>query len=97
MTGNQLQNTQQSTAVDAPRNVILADFLMSRAKDFQAVKTVDADKFLCVVKNAVLRDPEIAEASKQSVYLECMKAINDGLVLDGREAALTLFKVNKKQ
>src|SRR5690606_30511212 len=37
------------------------------------------------------RDPQIAEASTQSVFLECQKAIADGLVLDGREAALTRF------
>lgn len=97
MTGNQLQNSQQSTAVDVPRNVKLAEFLTNKIEDFRAVKTVDADKFLRVVKNASLRDPEIAEASMQSIYLECMKAINDGLVLDGREAALTRFKVNKRK
>lgn len=92
MTGNQLQQTNTET-----RPVKLAAFLEGKAEDFKAIKTVDGAKFLRVVKNAILRDPEIAEASTQSVYLECMKAINDGLLLDGREAALTRFKVNKRR
>lgn len=79
------------------RMVKLSDFLTEKAEDFKAVATVDPEKFLRVVKNAILRDPEIAEASVQSVYLECMKAMNDGLVLDGREAALTRFKTNKRR
>lgn len=79
------------------RMVKLSNFLVEKADDFKEVATIDPDKFLRVVKNAVLRDPEIAEASMQSVYLECMKAMNDGLVLDGREAALTRFKTNKRR
>lgn len=79
------------------RMVKLSNFLVEKAEDFKEVATVNPDKFLRVVKNAVLRDPEIAEASMQSVYLECMKAMNDGLVLDGREAALTRFKTNKRK
>lgn len=91
-------NTPTKTEV-APvaRTVKLAEFLTNKMEDFKAVETVDSAKFLRVVKNAILRDPEIAEASAQSVYLECMKAMNDGLVLDGREAALTRFKTNKRR
>lgn len=91
--------TNQSTALtpQKERMVKLSNFLVEKADDFREVATIDPDKFLRVVKNAVLRDPEIAEASMQSVYLECMKAMNDGLVLDGREAVLTRFRTNKRK
>ena len=71
--------------------VALATFLDSKKSDFAAVSLVDPEKFMRTVKNALMKDPQIAEASTQSVFLECQKAIADGLVLDGREAALTRF------
>ena len=39
-----------------------------------------------MMNNAILKDPQIAEASPTSVFAECQKAASDGLVLDGREA-----------
>lgn len=96
MAGTQLSTTQQQQLAQRERTTKLSSFLDEHAEDFKAVATVDTEKFLRVVKNAILRDPQVAEASMQSVYLECMKAMNDGLVLDGREAALTRFKTNKR-
>lgn len=73
----------------------LAEYLSTRKQDFAAVSVIDPDKFMRTVKNCIMRDPLIAEASTQSVFLECQKAIADGLVLDGREAALTRFKTKR--
>lgn len=75
--------------------VALAQYLDTRKDDFAAVSLVDPEKFMRTVKNALMKDPQIAEASTQSVFLECQKAIADGLVLDGREAALTRFKTKR--
>jgi len=88
---NQLQKTEERG-----RQHQLADFLQTRADDFKAVMVIEPERFLRMVKNAVLKDPKIAEATTQSVYLECMKAAADGLVLDGREATLTRFVTNKR-
>lgn len=96
MAGTQLSTQQQTQLAQRERTMKLSTFLDERAEDFKKVATVDTEKFLRVVKNAILRDPLVAEASAQSVYLECMKAMNDGLVLDGREAALTRFRTNKR-
>lgn len=52
---------------------------------------VDPERFVRTFKNALIRDPKIAEADKTSIFLECQKAATDGLVLDGREAVLTRF------
>lgn len=77
------------------RATALAQYLDTRKDDFAAVSLVDPEKFMRTVKNALMKDPQIAEASTQSVFLECQKAIADGLVLDGREAALTRFKTKR--
>jgi len=58
--------------------------------------TISIDRFMRIVKNAILKDPEVAEADPTSVFLEVQKAAQDGLVLDGREAVLTRFKGQKK-
>lgn len=50
---------------------------------------VSADKFLRTAKDALQRNPSIAETcSRTSIYFACADAARDGLVLDGREAAL---------
>lgn len=76
---------------EKPKTVQLVEFLDSRKQDFNDVLTVNPERFMRTLKNAILRDPKIAEASKQSVFLEVQKACADGLMLDGREAALTRF------
>lgn len=85
---------QQVTIQDRAKT--LATFLESKRDEFASVALVDPERFMRVVKNALMRDGKIAEASNQSVFLECQKAISDGLVLDGREAALTRFNTRKQ-
>jgi recombination protein RecT len=58
---------------------------------------IPADKFLRVLKTTMTMRPEINRATPQSVVAEVMKAAADGLVLDGREAALVIFKVKKRR
>lgn len=58
---------------------------------------VSVDRFVRTFKNALARDPQIAEASQRSIFLECQKAAQDGLVLDGREAVLTRFNRSVKK
>ena len=75
---------------------LAAYFEQSKEKFTSFMPEEQVGKFLRVLNNAILRDPEIATASKTSVFLECQKAASDGLVLDGREAVLTRFKSNKR-
>lgn len=76
----------------------LAAYFSGAADKFSSfMPEKDVAKFLRVVNNAIMRDPQIAEASTQSVFLECQKAAADGLVLDGREAVLNRFLTNKRQ
>ena len=52
---------------------------------------ISPDKFVRVVMTAVGQNPGLLEANRQTLYASCMKAAQDGLLPDGREAALVMF------
>ena len=56
---------------------------------------VTPDKFVRVLMTAVQQTPKLLEADRQSLYQAAMKSASDGLLCDGREAALVTF--NTKQ
>lgn len=58
--------------------------------------SLPSDRFVRTVQTAITLNPDLAEADKNSVLTSCMKAAADGLVLDGREAALTIYNVKQK-
>lgn len=58
---------------------------------------ISAEKFQRTVITAVQSDPDLLTADRQSLILACMKAAQDGLLPDKREAAIVIFKENKKQ
>lgn len=49
-------------------------------------------KFMRTVVGAVQSNPAIMQCSTESVISSCKKAAQDGLIIDGREAALVPFK-----
>lgn len=59
---------------------------------------ISVDKFIRTVQTAITMQPAIGEAAAssrdgmQSLMTACTKAATDGLILDGREAALVTFK-----
>lgn len=55
---------------------------------------VASKKFVRTAQTALSFNPDIALCSANSVMGACLKAANDGLLLDGREAALVVFNVN---
>lgn len=71
--------------------------IQSMQSEFQMAlpPNVPAEKFVRTVLTAIQMNPQIAEATEQSVINACMKAATDGLILDGREAALTIYNTNK--
>lgn len=62
-------------------------------------KHVSADKFMRVVMTAIAQSPDLRAADRQSLLTACVKCATDGLVPDGREAALVIFnsKVKAKE
>jgi recombination protein RecT len=91
---NAVSKTEQQTTPAAR----LVSMIEGRTDDIKQMLApgVRVDAFIRTVKNALIKDPKIAEADQQSVFLECQKAAQDGLVLDGREAVLTRFNTKKR-
>lgn len=48
-------------------------------------------KFLRVLQTAVSTNPVLVQANRPSLYAACMRSAQDGLIPDGREAALVTF------
>lgn len=91
--------TRKTTQVAARANSVeLVEWVEARRDQIATLfeRHGDVDAFVRILKNAIIRDPQIAEADKQSVFLEVQKAAQDGLVLDGREAALVRFRARRK-
>lgn len=57
---------------------------------------IPSDKFQRVFQLAVMREPKILRCEPRSVLESVQKAAADGLVLDGREAALVVFNARVK-
>lgn len=52
---------------------------------------IPVDRFLRTIMTAVQMTPALLGADRRSLVAACMKAAQDGLMLDGREAALVMF------
>lgn len=57
---------------------------------------VTADKFMRIVLTAVAQSPDLRNADRRTLLTSCVKAATDGLVPDGREAALVTFNISGK-
>lgn len=58
--------------------------------------TINADKFIRVVLNAVLANPRLMDVSRSSLVAACMRAAQDGLMPDGRDAVLNIYSTKIK-
>lgn len=78
---------------------VLKANLSKRADEFKLVLPahITPEKFQRVVATAALQNPQLLECDRQSLLLASMKLAQDGLLPDGREAALVPFKVNVKK
>ena len=57
---------------------------------------VSADTFLSHFKTAAMQTRDLLDASPRSVVLACVRAANDGLVLDGREAVIVVRNAKRR-
>jgi recombination protein RecT len=58
---------------------------------------IAAEKFQRTIITAAQQNPELLKADRRSLILACMKAAQDGLLPDGREAALVIYKTRTKR
>lgn len=77
---------------------ILDQQFVDRKLDFKAVlpNNVTVDKFIRIVKTAVIQTPDLLTADRASLFTACFKAAQDGLLPDGRESALVLYSTKQK-
>lgn len=54
--------------------------------------TVPSDRFVRIAKTAVNSNPDLANAERTSLLSSITQAAQDGLVIDGKEAAIVMFK-----
>ena len=52
---------------------------------------IPAEKFERTVVGAIQNNPDILQCDRATIFASCQKAAQDGLILDGREAALVKF------
>ena len=57
---------------------------------------VSLKKFKRVILTAIGRNPELIEADRASLFAACLDCAQDGLVPDGRKAALVVFKTKDR-
>jgi recombination protein RecT len=60
-------------------------------------KHIDPAKFQRTVMTAAQQNPDLLAADRASLITSCMKCAQDGLLPDGREAALVIYTVSKKE
>ena len=53
---------------------------------------ISLDRFKRVIVTAINQNPDLMKADRRSLFLACVRAAQDGLFPDGREAALVMFK-----
>ena len=72
--------------------------LEARARELRMAlpSHISEGKFQRTIITAAQQNPGLLTASRQSLVLACMKSAQDGLLPDGREAALVPFKTSKK-
>jgi len=71
--------------------------LVKMQPEFQAAlpPQIPVEKFIRTTLTAVQMNPELLGADRRSLLGACMKAAQDGLLLDGREAAPVIFRTKE--
>ena len=90
MTDSQLQ-------LPAPVSNLRVD-LSKMTQEFQAAlpQQIPVDRFVRTIVTAVQMQPELLETDRRTLISSCMKAAQDGLMLDGREAGLSVYNDRQK-
>ena len=92
-------NTQAPARID-DRNpmTLLKQQLAERAEAFKNVLPthISVERLQRVILIAAQMNPDLLTADRRSFLTSCMKAAQDGLLPDGREAAIVTFKTRIK-
>jgi recombination protein RecT len=85
--------TKQITVIDEVRANIQK---MSGQFAMALPSHISPEKFQRVAITAIQNSPDLLNADRRSLYAACMKLAQDGVIPDGREAALVTFSTKQK-
>lgn len=82
--------TESSSAIELQA---FRQTLVAAHNEFQAAlpSQIPVERFARTIITAVQMEPKLLAADRRSLVAACMKAAQDGLLLDGREAGLSLY------
>lgn len=91
------ERTEQG-GVSVAREPSLGEQLKAKQEQFQAAlpSHIKPERFVRVVATAVQNNPDLWRADRQSFWLACVKAAQDGLMPDNHEGALVIYSTNVK-
>lgn len=89
-------NTQSAAVQTKQPNPLVAlhEQMEKRAEQFQAALPahIPVERFKRVILTAIQMNPKLATADRQTLWNSAMRAAQDGLLPDGREGALVIYK-----
>lgn len=86
--------TEQKNPIQAFRSQLEGGMRAEIAKALP--KDIDPDRFIRTVITAVQMNPDLLSADRRSLFASCMRAAQDGLMVDGREAVLNIYNTKVK-
>lgn len=87
-----------TTAPRSALNEITASFKEMRPQLAAALPAnVPVDRFVRTALTSVQLHPELLQADRRSLFLSCLQAATDGLIPDGREGALVIYRTKVKR
>lgn len=84
-----------NSALETVRDSILGE-KMSHELQAALPDHIPVKRFQQVVITAVTKNPELMEADRTSLFIACVECAQDGLVPNGKEAALAIFSTKNK-
>lgn len=89
--------TQIATRDNSPVAIIRQN-LSAMAPSFKAALPahISVEKFTRVAQTAITGNPDLLEADRSTLFAACVRLAQDGLLPDGREAALVIFNAKDR-
>lgn len=96
--GTAVSTTAQGKGIAVSKTDAIRDFITKQKGEFEKIlpSHITFEKFQRVFMTAVIASKDLQEADRPSLMLACLKAATDGLLPDGRDAALVIFNKNTK-
>lgn len=91
--GTAVETAKTGTGVAVSKTDSIRNFITAQKHEFEKIlpSHITFEKFQRVFMTAVIASKDLQDADRPSLMLACLKAATDGLLPDGRDAALVIF------